>query len=60
DNLGFNHKSVDEHPGEEARKNATGIRRFEDEVSREVFEQADAVLRTWLPPLLLERFGVVP
>ena len=59
DDFGFEHKEIDIHPGEEARTEP-GVRRFEDEVSPEVFEVADDVLRTWLPPVLLERLGVVP
>ena len=58
DDLGFGHKDVDLHPGEE--KQADGVRRFEDEVSPEILAIADDVLRTWLPPALLERFGVAP
>lgn len=58
--VGFYHKRVDEHPGGQARKNVTGVRRFEHDVCRDGFEHADAVLRTRLSPLLLERFDVVP
>ena len=59
DKLGFSHKDIDVHPGEKPR-NETVPRRFEDEVSEEMLELADDVLRTWLPPILLERFGVSP
>lgn len=59
DDLGFNHKEIDLHPGEEARAE-TSVRRFEDEVSPDIVKVADAVLRTWLPPVLLERLGVEP
>ena len=59
DKLGFSHKDIDVHPGEKPR-NETVPRRFEDEVSEEMLELADDVLRTWLPPILLERFGVAP
>lgn len=59
DNFDFEHKEIDIHPGEEARTEP-GVRRFEDEVSPEVVELADDILRKWLPPVLLERFGVVP
>ena len=59
DELGFNHKDIDFHPGEKPR-DETVPRRFEDEVSEEMLEFADDVLRTWLPPILLERFGVAP
>ena len=57
--LGFSHKDIDLHPGEESRTKS-GVRRFEDEVSPDVLAAADDVLRTWLPPVLLQRFGVVP
>lgn len=59
DDLGFPHKYIDRHPGE-TNKTQPGARQFEDEVSPEILELADDVLRTWLPPVLLERFGVVP
>lgn len=59
DDLGFKHKSVDKHPGEET-KAEEGVRRFEDEVSAETLELANAVLRQWLPPILLERFDIEP
>lgn len=60
DDLGFWHKEIDLHPGEEARTEATAVRRFEDEVSPDVLEIADAILRRWLPPVLLEKVGIVP
>lgn len=59
DELGFDQKTIDAHPGEEPR-DETVARRFEDEVSPEMLEFANDVLRTWLPPILLERFGVAP
>lgn len=59
DDLGFKHKKIDRHPGEKNRTES-GVRRFEDEVSPEFLDFADDVLRAWLPPVLLERFGVVP
>ena len=55
----FSIKPMDTHPGEQPRVKG-GVRRFQDEVSPETLELADAVLRTWLPPVLLERLGVVP
>lgn len=58
--LGFEQKQVDKHPGEEERDDLAGVRRFEDEVSPEVLKAADDVLRRWLPPILLEKFGVEP
>ena len=59
DDLGFHHKDVDVHPGE-AVETVPGMRRFEDEVSPETAAIAEDVLRTWLHPVLLERFGVEP
>ena len=59
DKLGFGHKDIDVHPGEKPR-NDSGVRRFEDEVSLEVLEMANAVLRVWLPDFLLDRLGVEP
>lgn len=59
DDLGFKHKPIDLHPGEELR-GKQGLRQFEDEVSTEILAIANDVLRTWLPPVLLERFGVEP
>ena len=59
DNIAFAHKTVDSHPGENSTT-GEGPRRFEDEVSSETVDLADDMLRTWLPPVLLERFGVEP
>lgn len=57
--LDFGHKNVDSHPGEGVRTDA-GVRKFEDEASPEIRKAADAVLRVWLPPVLLEKLGVAP
>ena len=59
DKLGFGHKDIDAHPGEKPR-NDSGVRRFEDEVSPELVEMANTVLRAWLPAVLLDRLGIVP
>ena len=59
DNIAFAHKTVDSHPGENSTT-VKGPRRFEDEVSSETVDLADDILRTWLPPVLLERLGVKP
>lgn len=59
-NLGFPQKHVDKHPGEEVRNDTTSARRFEDEVTPEVVEASNDVLRVWLPPVLLEKLGVGP
>lgn len=55
----FNRKHIDEHPGGEAGQEA-GARRFEHQVSTEVRNTADDVLRVWLPPVLLAQLGVAP
>ena len=59
DHLGFPHKDIDVHPGEKPR-NDSGVRRFENEVSPELFEMANDVLRVWLPHFLLDRLGITP
>ena len=59
DNIAFSHKPVDPHPGEKPTSEE-GPRRFEDEVSSATLNLADDILRTWLPPVLLNRFGVEP
>lgn len=55
----FNRKHIDEHPGGETGPE-TGSRQFEDQVSAEVRNTADDVLRVWLPPVLLAQLGVAP
>lgn len=60
DDLGSEHNPVDLHPGEGGRTDPGKVLWFEDEVSQEILEICDDVLRTWLPPVLLERFGVAP
>ncbi|CAB1101627.1 unnamed protein product [Ectocarpus sp. CCAP 1310/34] len=52
---GFVGKGVDKHPG---GKEATEKRTWEDEISREVAEQLEDICREWLPPVLLEKFGI--
>eukprot|EP00752_Nemacystus_decipiens_P012793 g11328.t1 len=52
---GFTGKGVDTHPG---GKEATPARRWDDEISAEVVEQLNDICRVWLPPALLEKFGV--
>lgn len=51
----FPTKGFDIHPGGSAV--APG-RSYKDEISAETLEGLDAVLRTWLPPVMLVRFGV--
>ncbi|CAM9993163.1 unnamed protein product [Ectocarpus fasciculatus] len=52
---GFVGKGVDKHPG---GKEVTEKRTWEDEISHEVAEQLDDICREWLPPVLLEKFGI--
>ena len=59
DDIDFTHKGIERHPGEKSSR-VEGIRLFENEVSSETLALVDSVLRVWLPPVLLERFGVVP
>ena len=59
DNMAFAHKPVDPHPGENSTTEE-GPPRFEDQVSAATLDLADDILRTWLSPVLLERFGVEP
>eukprot|EP00903_Cladosiphon_okamuranus_P005693 g5655.t1 len=53
--FGFAGKGVDKHVG---GKEATPARTWEDEVSAEVAEQLNDICRVWLPPVLLEKFGI--
>ena len=53
------HTRIDTHPGE-ATTTHPGVRQFEDEVSPVLRLIADDTLRVRLPPVLLERFGIVP
>lgn len=53
--LGGHSKGVDEHPG------GTGHaedRTFRDELGPESLAMMDDVMRAWLPPILLKRYGV--
>ena len=52
---GFTSKGVDEHPG---GKEVTPARHWDDEISAEVVEQLNDICRVWLPPVLLEKFGI--
>eukprot|EP00903_Cladosiphon_okamuranus_P005694 g5656.t1 len=52
---GFAGKGVDKHVG---GKEITPARTWEDEVSAEVAEQLNDICRVWLPPVLLEKFGI--
>ena len=58
--LGMRHKELDTHPSQDGNNGTTSVRRFEDEVGPEVVEAADAVLRLWLPPVILKKLGVEP
>ena len=56
----FPHKRIDMRPDEDPATAGTGGRRFEDQVAPDVLEVADAVVRVWLPPVLLEKLGIAP
>ena len=51
----FAEKGFDEHPG---GKSATPSRSFRDEVSEEFEAEMDRIARIWLPPNILETFGI--
>lgn len=53
----FKHKNFDRHPGE-VNGSTTGMRHFEDEVTPELLKVANAILRLWLPPVLLAKLGI--
>ncbi len=52
----FPAKGLDPHSGGEA---PVVERSYRDEVSPETLLRMDDILRVWLPPVLLEKFGVV-
>lgn len=51
----FMSKGIDTHPGGTA---VGPTRSFEDEISAEVKGRLDDLCRIWLPPVLLEKFGI--
>ena len=53
DDVGFRQTRLENHPGEGVRT-GPGVREFEDEIGPDVLKTADAVLRVWLPLVLLE------
>ena len=55
--LGFHSKGLDEHPGAQSQGDS---RSFRDELSNSSLSAMDDVLRTWLPDVLLEKYGVLP
>ena len=55
--FGFMTKGIDTHPG---GKPVGPARSFEDEISAEVKARLDDICRVWLPPVLLEKFGIAP
>lgn len=57
EDFGFQFKQIDKHPGGQVGAEE-GVRRFEDEVSKETLEVADAIMRKWLPPVLLAKLGI--
>ena len=50
--LGFRVQRLDDHP------NGTVSRSYKDEVSADIIEEIDDILRQWLPPAFLIRIGV--
>lgn len=54
--LGFPSKGLDGHPGGEEQ---TVTRTFRDELQPESLAFMDDVLRIWLPPVVLNRFGLL-
>ena len=55
--FGFQVKTIDKHPGGELGAEE-GVRSFENEVSKETLEVANAIVREWLPPVLLAKLGI--
>lgn len=53
--FGFAAKGIDPHPGGEK---PTPRRSYEDELSPEIRQKLDDSARVWLPPVLLEKFGI--
>ncbi len=53
--FGFTVKGIDKHPG---GKEATQRKSWEDEISAEVVGQMYEICLVWLPPVLLEKFGI--
>lgn len=55
---GFPSKGIDVHSGKSGSQ-TSGKRTFRDEVSAATVSKMDAMLRVWLPPVLLEKFGIL-
>ena len=55
---GYPHAVVENHPGGKAPQG--GKRTFRDELGPESLAMMDDVVRTWVPPVLLQRFGIDP
>lgn len=53
--MGFPSKGIDEHPGGKAQSVA---RTFRDELNNISLSVMDDVLKQWLPPVVLRRFGL--
>lgn len=49
---------MDKHPGSLALQSANTTRSYRDDLAQETLDGMDDVLRTWLPPPLLEKFGL--
>ncbi|CAM9470199.1 unnamed protein product [Scytosiphon promiscuus] len=54
---GFPSKGIDVHSGG-SESESSGKRTFRDEVSATTVSKMDDMLRVWLPPVLLEKFGI--
>lgn len=55
--LGYPSKGLDTHPGGEEQ---TETRKFRDELNPTSLAGMDDVLRVWLPPVVLDRLGLLP
>lgn len=55
-NLEYATTMINKHPG---GKTAEANRTWQDEISADVREEMNAVARTWLPPVILARLGLI-
>lgn len=53
--LDFEPKGIDEHPG----GNSSIARNFRDDLGAESLAMMDDVMRKWMPPVILKRFGIL-
>lgn len=49
---------LDKHPGSRAVELINATRSYQDDLAQETIDRMDDVVRTWLPPPLLEKFGL--